>query len=150
MNRRFNRELEAAFLQETPDTATVRCDGSGYATREASDTCDTANEWTRRRHGLHATCICVLTVGVEVCGQCATRQVGHYPKRHSVLCSGRRLSHPSFTATSIPWPVIHRCCTFAWIHLERTCRRQFAPVYVTPVKSPPLAKFRVTSLFSNS
>lgn len=67
--------------------------------------------------------------------------------RFAAKAERRRLSHPSFTATSIPWPVIHRCCTLAWIHLERTCRRRFAPVYVTPVTSPPLTKFRVTSLF---
>ena len=90
MNRRFNREMGAAILQEMPDNATVWCDGSGYATREASDTCDTANEWTRRRHGLHATCICVSTTGVEVCGQCAMRQVGLRPKQRSVLCSQSR------------------------------------------------------------
>jgi hypothetical protein len=36
MNRRFNREREAAFLQEMPDNTTVCCDGFGYATREAS------------------------------------------------------------------------------------------------------------------
>lgn len=71
-NRRFNREMEAAFPQELPDNATVCGDGYGYATRQTSDTCDTANEWTRWRHGLHATCICVLTTGVEVRGQCAT------------------------------------------------------------------------------
>jgi hypothetical protein len=39
---------------------------------------------------LHATCICVLTTGVEVCGQCAMRQVGLRPKKHSVLCSESR------------------------------------------------------------
>lgn len=49
-NRRFNRKVEAAFLQKLPNNATMlyceRCRPS------ARRMCVIASEWTRRRHGL--------------------------------------------------------------------------------------------------